>query len=1458
MKKALYILSVIVVCVLLTLTMLFVLARDSKVQTAALQILANKITEQTNANISIDKLNYHLFNNIELNGVYVEDLQQDTLLYIDTLNAHFDFFGFFRRKIVFRSVNLHGTAVNIYHTDTVANYQFLIDAFSKNDKDTTSQPLPLVEVKNVSIQRLRLRYDDWHIDEFASDLALNHFSTDSIDAQISSLSLREREGFAISDLKVRAILTKRDAELRQMTLTLPRSDISMTSLIHFNDSIENSPVRFDIAKADVTLGDFGRLVPQLKNITGQMHMAGSITGTLKDMHAVGLELDYEDYEILRGDVSVVGLPKYDTAYIKANLQDLNIETALMQDFIADMKNKPFQLPPILKRLGNVHYQGVLDGRIDNLTLNGAFTSKLGSITTKGKLRSRKQFSELYFTGDVSTKRFALGRLLNQEDLGGIAFNIRLDAQMGDSLPLQANLQANIPYLQFRKYKYRNTGIEGLYREKEFVGKMSMNDDNLTFLFDGLVDLTQELPIANFTLNVEHLRMGELNLTDKYADSDLGFQLTLNGIGNSLDNANGYLYIDSLFFKRTEKELRMNQLAVFAETGENEPTNFKIQSDFLNANFSGQYVYSQLPLALSRLAAMYVPQMLSEKTLKKLQDTKPQNELTYYAYFRNIDLICDALDLPISIKKTPTIKGFLNEITGQFATQIAVPQLNTGNQKFENITLNLDNHKQQINLSVDAYKYASNNYAGKKMGDLKFFLKSIARKDSLYLNINFENTDSARTAGGLYTATRFGQYKHYPQFNINILPSQFMLMDSIWNIDESHLSYLVADTTLIVDAFRIGNDNHYIYADGRASRREEDSINVQLKDIILDYLLEYTNVKKSISFGGAITGSATAYSLFSHPMFDAEVWMMGADINGAPIGDVHAKAGLNQEEKTIDIWGAVTEKQDTVVRVDGLVNPKQSAWDLFIYPDSVNLGFINFWTKGILDDIAGRGTGEVHVYGRGKATHVEGKALAQNASLGVTYLGTRYHFTDTVYLDYDKIRFDDITLYDNDNHKLLLQGAVCHDGNFKNFTYNIEVSPQNAMVMNLEAKEQEMFYGKIYATGKAVIQGNDYLCKINANARTDANSVFSLSLATASTANNNNFITFVDHNIVATKTEEVTKKTEPKTRVYIDLQIEATRDALVNIIIDPKTGDQLQGRGEGDLKLTYDVNTNDIKLFGTYMLTSGKFYFTLENLIRKEFTLRNGSSVTFAGNPMNMQIDASAHYATSASLRDLFGSEYTNISTNRSTIPVNCIIYLKESLTNPLISFGIELPNSDESVTSQVRSVINTDEMMMREIIYLLVFNRFYTPEYLQTAGSDGLNETYSLLSSTVTGQINNWLRKLTNNFTVGFNVRADGEGDDSTQEYETQFQYQHNNRLIINGNFGYRYNDISNQPIFGNLDVEYLLTPSGMWRAKAYTHTVDKYSLREAHTVQGVGISFKYDFNAGKQAKKNKNKKEKN
>ncbi|MBR1929684.1 MAG: translocation/assembly module TamB domain-containing protein [Paludibacteraceae bacterium] len=1454
--------------------MLLLVVQSSKVQTAMLGVVAKELSKQLDTHISVEKIDYSFPNKVGVYNIYVEDQQQDTLLYVDSLEAKFNFVGFFEKKIIFRHATFKTAYANAYRLDNTSNkynYDFIIDLFPKK-KDNSSGMEEIIEVKNVSIRDIRLRYDDWRIKKLDADISLNRFSKDSLDAQISHLYILEKEGFCLNDLQLRGILTHNKAQINNLLLQLPHSSVMLDGFVeHTTESdstetnmfkrlfdmqrIESAQAYLNIERAIIRPSDIGRFVPQVRNINGDINFSTQIKGTIGDIFADDLSLDYKNQPIIRGDVSFYGLPNLDTSYIHAQLQDLTIDHALLQDFISDIKNKPFSLPQEIARMGKMHYGGILDGRLDSLTLNGTFTSRVGNITTNGYLIIDTIKSISNFRGIVSTPRFMLGHLLGQKDLGALSMTAQVDGRWGEKLPLEAKLKSIIKSFQYKGYTYKNTHINGEYHKNEFNGQIDINDPNVQLAFDGMVDFTEELPIANFNMQLGKLKLGELNLTDKYPDMDISTQITINASGNNLDNINGYLYIDSLHIMRGEKELLMHQMRIMAETGDNEPTNLKINSDFLNANFSGEYKYSMLPLAAARLIAKHVPRMLTLKTRRKLEEIPPQNEFNYYMYFKNLDSIFNIFDIPVSLSMMPTIKGSLNEKTEQFSLQAGVPNFKYGKINIKDITLNFDNKSEQLNLDLYLYKKAGKSIAEKRIGDLELKLTSLARHDSLYLTLGFESKDSIRHAGQLLTQTRFMQYAGKPLADLHFLPSAITISDSKWFVDDSHIIYSVADTSLQVNNFRIGNDEHFIYADGLASRRETDSVFVELREIVLDPLLEYTNVKKSIEFGGAVTGWAKAFALFKSPAFEADVKMKDAQINGVTMGDVHGIAWLDRSDLTIGIWGALVENGDTVAKVDGLVEPLQKKWGIDIYPDSANLTFINGWTQGILDISAGRGYGWVHVFGEGKLTWLEGEAFAKDAELGIPILGTKYHFSDSVSMDLESIRFNNIKMFDDKNNTLLVNGKLEHE-NFKKLKYQIDVDCNKTHVMSLAENIKDMFYGNIYASAKVHIRGDEQECRIFADAKTENNTSFAISLGTASNArDNSSFITFVDHSLPSKNDDDEKEeiKYKPKTKVLINLQIEATPAAEFNLIIDPRTGDRLKARGEGNIRFEYNVNQDDIKLYGTYQLLSGTFSFTLENFIRKQFKLREGSKVTFAGDPMNLYIDASAHYATSASLRDLFGPDITQMSITSNSVPVNCIIYLKGQLSNPTISFGIELPQAEETLASQVRSVINTEEMIMREVLYLLVFNKFYTPEYLQTNTTTGLNETYSLISSTITGQINDWLRKLTNNFTIGFNIRQDGEGKDAAQEYETQFQYQPNNRLIINGNFGYRYNDISNQPIFGNLDVEYLLSPSGMWRAKAYTHMVDKYSLRNAHTMQGVGLMFKYDFNAkSKKAKKEK------
>ena len=70
-----------------------------------------------------------------------------------------------------------------------------------------------------------------------------------------------------------------------------------------------------------------------------------------------------------------------------------------------------------------------------------------------------------------------------------------------------------------------------------------------------------------------------------------------------------------------------------------------------------------------------------------------------------------------------------------------------------------------------------------------------------------------------------------------------------------------------------------------------------------------------------------------------------------------------------------------------------------------------------------------------------------------------------------------------------------------------------------------------------------------------------------------------------------------------------------------------------------------------------------------------------------------------------------------------------------------------------------------------------------------------------------------------------------------------NNRLIFNGNFGYRDKSLNSNQFIGDFDIEYLLNKRGTWRLKAYNRYNDRnFYVRSAQTTQGVGIMFRRDF----------------
>ena len=99
-------------------------------------------------------------------------------------------------------------------------------------------------------------------------------------------------------------------------------------------------------------------------------------------------------------------------------------------------------------------------------------------------------------------------------------------------------------------------------------------------------------------------------------------------------------------------------------------------------------------------------------------------------------------------------------------------------------------------------------------------------------------------------------------------------------------------------------------------------------------------------------------------------------------------------------------------------------------------------------------------------------------------------------------------------------------------------------------------------------------------------------------------------------------------------------------------------------------------------------------------------------------------------------------------------------------------------------------MMTRQIIYLLVLNKFYTPEYNAQYKS---NDFSAVASSALSSQISSIMNSFTDKVQLGTNIRTSQDGIEDTEVEMLLSSQLLNNRLIFNGNFGYKNSTINNQ-----------------------------------------------------------------
>lgn len=142
--------------------LLYIAVNLTPVQNWLVKKIAKNLSDKLHTTVQVDHVSFSLFNKMIINGVLVKDLNKDTLLYSGAADVKITDWFFLKDKATLKYIGLNNTLVNIKRTDSVWNYQFLIDYFSGPKKSSGKKDALSIDLKILQIENLVFnKTDQW-------------------------------------------------------------------------------------------------------------------------------------------------------------------------------------------------------------------------------------------------------------------------------------------------------------------------------------------------------------------------------------------------------------------------------------------------------------------------------------------------------------------------------------------------------------------------------------------------------------------------------------------------------------------------------------------------------------------------------------------------------------------------------------------------------------------------------------------------------------------------------------------------------------------------------------------------------------------------------------------------------------------------------------------------------------------------------------------------------------------------------------------------------------------------------------------------------------------------------------------------------------------------------------------------------------------------------------------------
>lgn len=1387
------------------------------------------------ADVNMEHLRFNGLGSIVIDGLSIIDKQPvqrygmhgpDTLLYAGTVSTRISIPSIVGGGcVVIRDLTLKNVKMNMALEENIFHNnlkRILRKPYSPDGKDYPDK-------KIFSIKKFTVRHFDYSLVNLKSkhkdvaagavnwgdiqvyDLCLDadHFELDRniFGANLNRASFREKCGMTVHNLSARADVGKGNVKVSHINLNDGISDLNLDLNLagrkrayqHFKEDVV---ITADIASATVDTRTISHFVPAMGKIKDcKLDLQGKYYGSVTKMMFDRLRIDVHGTDIsttISG--GLYGLPEIDKVDVNLKVSETRLRTAQIVRIMKKIGKEPKTDLSRFAPHDILAFDLYTNGNARDLNINLDIKQGWNNGRLKAKVKAwnllDRKTAAIQVKGAIDAMDVNLAALLGKSTLGRTSFKADFDAALPfHEQPLDAKLtNISVSKFGFRGYNYKNINGTAAIQGKDITADLNITDEALR----SDVTLWPSKYEHNASIVVKYADLYKLGI-DKRSPSLAGFMI-YGHLDKDLKNLKGNAVISDIYLTGQEGTQHISDITLNADN-EKGWYNLGMDSDFATASFVGNR--SDLRLSLSTF------------------DTR--DLLSFVAPGTYIE---SGTSINVSLDSLGGISGSI--LSGRFAK---------GKNNIKNLQADISGTLENAYATIISDEVT----LGSITLDNSSLVANLKDRKCMTFDFNFDDKAEKKSSADIH-----GQATMLSKQNINleIRPSTLTISGDEWTIPLCRISK--AGDDISIDSLRISTDSRWIIADGKISRNGNGKLNVDIKDLDMKKISDlvkpdFGKLDGILNIKGVLFSPLRRHEM---PSLNFEIAADSVSLSDRKIGKLggYCRRIPGQDVMRISLTDSLEGK--TPLTLDARMNPQRQTLDGVLSMKSFTIDALQPLFVSLLDDVSGKLSGKILFHKGPDDTNIKSKDINfEDCKFTLGLTGVTYDLTGQMDVNNRGINLDKLRLKDRFGNTGNFKGGLQWK-NLKDIRAALSVNLPKIEILNkATATAGSKFYGNAFIGATADIEGPLKDLNIALNVRTLDQSNVHIIISNNLSASKQDMLTFVnpfEDNLPDFYAEQLKLLNRRSGKGHLAMRVHAQVDPrlILNADLSAKAiHSDVTAQGTGDITVEYDSNKKGMNLLGDYVISDGNFTVDAGNIVRRSFNIKDGSSITFGGDLKQSVINLEAMYQTKASIGALI-ADTTSIANRRL---VNCGIQLKNRISDPNLHLSIDIPDLDPSAKAKVESALNTEDKIQKQFLSLLISNNFLPDDQGGVVNNNSM--LYSNVSEIMSNQINSIFTKLNIPLDLGFHYQRTNTGGNMFDvALNTQLW---NNRIIIGGTVGNRRNmNASTESIFGDLDIQFKVIPSGSLRLKAFSHSADQYTnYLDNSQRNGIGITWHQEFN---------------